>query len=134
MWCLGIDGVVYVVCGGAEQPAPGLAAARRAAVSARGDHGGLVVTWAVSVEIVAPGSEEWGSVALALAAKRLNASGPAATLVETWAANSTVIRLTPLDDEVLPPSADSGAATPRPTPAATPIRLGEPASATLAGP
>ena len=38
------------------------------------------MTWAVSVEIVVPGSEEWGSVALALAAKRLNASGPAATV------------------------------------------------------
>ncbi|HEY1484535.1 MAG TPA: hypothetical protein VGF84_00445 [Micromonosporaceae bacterium] len=102
LWCLPSDGSLYVVTGGAEQPAPGLIEAHTATVAARGDHGGRIATWRVTVDVVAPGDEEWSAIALPLAGKRLNSPESAAELVEVWATGSTVVRLSALDDELLP--------------------------------
>ena len=43
VWCLWTDGALYLVSGPGEQPAPGLAEATEALVTARGDHGGRIV-------------------------------------------------------------------------------------------
>lgn len=127
VWCLWIDDALHVVSGGDEQPTPGLAQARRATVSTRGDHGGRVVAWTADVEVVAPGSTEWTTVAPPLAGKRLNVSGTNDALVESWTRRSRILRLRPIDDEVDPTPTESGAAPPRDTPAtrrtANPFRL-----------
>ena len=94
VWCLWQDGALYVVSGTGEQPAPGLAAAGAAEVTARGDHGGAIVTWPAVVARVEPGSAEWAVMAPTLAAKRLN-SAAAADLVQRWAAGATLSRLSP---------------------------------------
>jgi hypothetical protein len=121
VWCLWLDGSLYVVSGPGEQPAPGLAGADTARVTARGDHGGRIVTWPAAVTRVEPGSEEWELVVPQLAGKRLNAPGGAQETSARWAAECVVTRLTPTGDPTaarpdLP--ADSGAAPPPPTPAA----------------
>jgi hypothetical protein len=126
VWCLWIDGALYVVSGAGEQSAPGLAEASAALVSARGDHGGRVVTWPADVTRVAPDGELWPTVAPQLAGKRLNASGTAEETVARWAAECVVSRLVPAGEPVPLPD-DSGAAPPPPTPAgrrpAKPFRL-----------
>jgi hypothetical protein len=114
LWCMPIDGALYVVAGGDEQPAHGLADATTALVSARGDHGGRIVTWPVHVERLPPGTPDWVAASTPLAGKRLNAPVPTEALVATWAAASSVIRLTPIGDEIAPRSDDTGAAPPRP--------------------
>lgn len=121
VWCLWLEGSLYVVSGPGEQPAPGLAGARTALVTARGDHGGRIVTWRASVDRVEPGGEEWERVVPQLAGKRLNAPGSATQTAARWAAECTVSRLVPAGDPVeagtsLPDG--SGAAAPPPTPAA----------------
>lgn len=130
VWCLAVDDALYVVTGGGEQPAPGLAPGADLGVSARGDHGGRIVTWMVTVERVDPGSELWQTVAPQLAAKRLNSSGTAEAVVARWAEESAVFRLAPLGQIVDGHDrADAGseAAPPLPTPAvrrtAKPFRL-----------
>jgi hypothetical protein len=120
LWCLALDGRLYVVSGPGEQAAPGLAQAASAEVTLRGDHGGRVVTWPAEVTRVLPDTEEWGTVAPQLAGKRLNAPGPAERLVERWAAECAVHRLAPAGapteaGSTLPDSAQ--AAPPRETPA-----------------
>lgn len=97
VWCLWVDGALYVVSGPGEQPAPGLAGATRATVSARGDHGGLIVTWPAAVSRITPDDARWTAVAPLLAAKRLN-SAPAAELVDRWADEATLTCLTPAVD------------------------------------
>jgi len=130
VWCLRIEDSLYVVSGPGEQPAPGLASAEACAVSVRGEHGGRIVSWPVTVARVWPQSEEWAAVATQLAGKRLNASGTNEETVARWAESCVVSRLTPAGDptEAGPTlSGDSGAAPPRPTPAAQrtakPLRL-----------
>ncbi|MCW2642201.1 MAG: hypothetical protein JWP76_4507, partial [Dactylosporangium sp.] len=59
VWCVWIDGALYVVSGPGEQAAPGLAEAARACVTARGDHGGRVVTWPATVSRLTFGADEW---------------------------------------------------------------------------
>jgi hypothetical protein len=122
-WLTWIDGAAYVVHGGPEQPIPGLADAREATVSVRGEHGGRIVTWAATAERVEPGSPAWDDVAPQLAQKRLNASDPVGAPAR-WATGATITRLAPDGDpaeagDSLP--ADGGAAPPRPTPATTPV-------------
>jgi hypothetical protein len=130
LWCLPLDGALYVVSGPGEQSAPGLSDAETATATLRGDHGGRIVTWPASVGRVVPDTEEWTTVAPQLAGKRLNASGTAEEIVARWAAECVVSRLTPAGDPVeagptLP--ASSLAEEPRPTPAsrrtAAPFRL-----------
>jgi hypothetical protein len=121
VWCLWLDGSLYVVSGPGEQPAPGLADAPAIEVTARGDHGGRIVTWPAAVSRVEPGGEEWEQVVPQLAGKRLNAPGGAQETTSRWASDCLVARLTPTGDPTesgtaLP--ADSQAAPPVPTPAA----------------
>ena len=94
VWCLWQDGGLYVVSGPGEQPAPGLASASSVTVTARGEHGGRIVTWPARVDRVRPDTDEWASVVPALAGKRLNAAG-AEELTQRWARECVVSRLTP---------------------------------------
>jgi hypothetical protein len=112
MWCLGVDDGLYVVAGGDEQRAPGLADAAASggpvSVGARGDHGGRIVTWPVTATWVEPGTEAWEAVAPQLAGKRLNASGTNEALVAKWVTDAAIYRLAPGEDA----SVDIGAADP----------------------
>ncbi len=119
LWCLPLDGALLVVTGPGEQSAPGLPDADAAEVTLRGDHGGRIVTWPARVTRLRPGTEEWQTAAPLVAAKRLNASGPAADLVNRWAAEGCAVnRLAPAGSPVagadLP--ADSLAEPPREAP------------------
>jgi len=96
VWCLWTGESLLVVSGPGEQPAPGLAEAATAVVTARGDHGGSIVSWPATVERLRPDTDGWPAVAQ-LAAKRLN-SDPADELVARWATECVVSRLTPTDD------------------------------------
>jgi hypothetical protein len=96
VWCVWMDEALYVVSGGAEQTVPGLAETHTATVTARGDHGGAIVTWPATVTRVTPDSPQWPLIAPALAAKRLN-SAPAPDLCRMWAAgDATINQLTPV--------------------------------------
>lgn len=120
VWCLWVDDALFVISGEHEQPAPGLAGASAVAVSARGDHGGRIVTWRARAEPVQPGSDQWTAVAPQLAAKRLN-SLATDDLVQRWADSATLTRLTPTDELVELPDG-SLAAPPPPSPATNPTR------------
>ncbi|MCI4064111.1 hypothetical protein MRQ36_16490 [Micromonospora sp. R77] len=116
LWCLPSDGTLLVVTGPGEQAAPGLADATEAQVTLRGDHGGRIVSWPARVTRLSPGTEEWDAAAPLVAAKRLNAPGPSAELVQRWAADGCALnRLapagTPVSGADLP--ADSQAEEPR---------------------
>ncbi|WP_435822420.1 hypothetical protein [Micromonospora humida] len=96
LWCVPLEGSLFVVSGPGEQTAPGLADAATARVTLRGDHGGCIVTWPARVTRLAPGSPEWETSAPLVAAKRLNASGPTADLVARWVADGCALtRLVP---------------------------------------
>jgi len=119
VWCLWIDDALYVVSGPGEQPAPGLARRGEVAVTARGDHGGRIVTWRATVERLRPGTELWTSVVPQLAGKRLN-SAATDELGERWARECLVSRLVPTGEpvEAGPTLPDGSLATPPPeTPA-----------------
>ena len=126
LWCMPLEGSLYVVSGPGEQSAPGLAEATGATVHLRGDHGGRIVTWAADVERLTPGGEQWSAVAPQLAGKRLNASGTAEALAERWAGSGcAIVRLTPAAEPArtgadLP--ASSQAEPPRESPARVPVR------------
>ena len=117
VWCLWVDDATYVVSGPGEQPAPGLDTAKEALVSARGDHGGRIVSWPARVERVQPETPLWDSVVPQLAGKRLNSAGTA-ELAQRWAAGAVVSRLVPTDEgpRSLP---DGSLATPAPPTPAT---------------
>ncbi|MFJ6199735.1 hypothetical protein [Micromonospora sp. NPDC092111] len=96
LWCVPLEGALFVVSGPGEQSAPGLAEATGARVTLRGDHGGRIVTWPARVTRVTPGTPAWETSAPLVAAKRLNASGPTADLVARWAADGCALtRLVP---------------------------------------
>lgn len=126
LWCLPLDGALYLVGGPGEQDTAALAAADEATVMLRGDHGGRIVTWPARVSRVEAGGEEWGTVAPQLAAKRLNASGSAEALVERWSRECVILRLAPAGTTI-PEGEASGAGPPRETPNArrtrAPFRL-----------
>ncbi|MFI6760385.1 hypothetical protein ACIBF5_14735 [Micromonospora sp. NPDC050417] len=121
LWCLPLEGGLYLVSGPGEQSAPGLADAATAAVTLRGDHGGRIVTWPAEVTRLLPGSEQWETNAPLVAAKRLNAPGTATELVERWASEGCALnRLAPAgvplaEGGSLPDASD--AAVPRESPA-----------------
>ena len=120
LWCLPLDGGLYVVSGPGEQSAPGLAEAQTAMVTLRGDHGGRIVTWPAEVTRLTPDSAPWAAVAPQVAAKRLNAPGSAADLADRWAAECALNRLVPAGAPVSSGDAlpdGSLAAPPRETPA-----------------
>ena len=119
VWCLWIDDALYVVSGAGEQPAAGLAQAGVVAVTARGDHGGRILTWRARNERVKPGTELWDAVVPQLAGKRLNGPG-ADEVARRWATQCVVSRLVPTGETVeagttLPDG--SLAAPPLPSPA-----------------
>jgi hypothetical protein len=117
VWCLWQDGALYVIHGLGEQPAPGLADAATIVVRLRGDHGGQIVAWTATARTIRQTDDLWDTVAPALAAKRLNASGSAEDLAQRWAEYSTLTQLSPAGEDVLPLGDASLAAPPRPTPA-----------------
>jgi hypothetical protein len=121
VWCAWHEGALFVVSGPGEQPAPGLAGAATAVVTARGDHGGRIVSWPATVSTVEPDSQLWSAVVPQLTGKRLNAPGSAEQLAGRWAAACVVSRLVPAGDPVEAGSTLPDAALavpPRPTPAA----------------
>jgi hypothetical protein len=125
VWCLWLDGALYVVSGPGEQPAPGLAGADGAAVTVRGDHGGRIVTWPAAVSRVEPGGADWQAIAPQLAAKRLNSPGGAEETIARWAAGCVLNRLVPAGEPTEAGAAlpdDAQAAPPRPSPAAAVTR------------
>jgi hypothetical protein len=95
VWCVPIADALYVVAGPGEQAAPGLADATVVDVTARGDHGGSIVTWSATVQPIEPGSDDWNAVAVTVAGKRLNATGSADDLVARWARDAVLVRLVP---------------------------------------
>jgi hypothetical protein len=122
LWCMPLDGSLIMVSGPGEQHAPGLPDAATATVRLRGDNGGLIVVSDMTVTRLLPGSPEWETIAPQLAQKRLNASGTFDDLVARWVgAGCAIVRLTPPEQATTLTSpnlpADSGAATPRETPA-----------------
>ncbi|TCB99970.1 hypothetical protein E0H26_03770 [Micromonospora zingiberis] len=125
LWCVPLEGALFVVSGPGEQAAPGLAEADEAQVTLRGDHGGRIVTWLARVSRVAPGTDEWDTLAPLVGAKRLNAPGPTAELVARWATDGcALVRLAPSGNAVhgadLP--ADSLAEATRPAPVVRAVR------------
>ena len=125
VWCLPLDNALYVVSGPGEQSAPGLADATAAVVTMRGDHGGRIVSWSAEVSRVAPGSDQWTTVAPQVAGKRLNSPLPAAELVERWAAECVLNRLSPAGAPLAAGDSlpyDAQVDPPRETPAARPTR------------
>lgn len=122
VWHLWREGAAYVLAGGGEQPATGLAEAERAAVTVPSKTTrGRLVTWRASVRRVPPDSDEWNAVVPELLAKRLNApDGQQAP--RRWARDSVLLRLDPTGEPLESPGSmpqDSGAAPPPPTPATT---------------
>jgi hypothetical protein len=80
-----------------------------------------VVAWRAGQQVVAPVDADWPTVTAALAAKRLNAEG-GAPMIERWARESTVIRLSPTGEVTEWPDHPAGASLarpPRPTDATT---------------
>jgi hypothetical protein len=119
VWCLWQDGALYVVSGPGEQSAPGLDTATRVTVTARGDHGGRIVSWPARVDRLTPDDDLWQQVVPTLASKRLNLPADEDTPAR-WAAECLVSRLVP-DGEPTSGAAlpdESLAAPPPPTPAA----------------
>jgi hypothetical protein len=98
VWPLWHDRTLFVLSGGDEQPAPGLAAtaAARVLVPAKGARE-LALSFDATVRTVEPLSEEWNALAALLVPRRLNlvdvASAPA-----RWAAGCTLSALTPVPD------------------------------------
>jgi hypothetical protein len=122
VWHVWSEGVAYVVCGGPEQPLPGIESVVEATVTARAkDSRERLVTWVADVAVEEPGSESWQSAAELLKAERLNAT-QGETLTQVWATESTIVRLTPSGEVVESPGAypaGSLAAAPVESPATT---------------
>ncbi|SDQ44958.1 hypothetical protein [Thermostaphylospora chromogena] len=93
-WHVWHDGAVYVVTGGGEQHLPGLTEASTVRVTLRSkDNGGELVSFDARVEVVDQAREP--EAVAALAKERLNAPDGAET-TRRWAADSHVVRLTPI--------------------------------------
>ena len=119
VWHVWHEGAVTIVAGGAEQPLPLWAVPGRVveiAIRSK-DQGGRLISFLSQVELVVPGTPEWGAAAEALHAERLNlAEGD--KYQQRWAAESAILRMQPLGGAVAP-DGGSGAARPLPTPATT---------------
>jgi hypothetical protein len=102
-WHAWHDGCAWLVVGGAEQELPGLAEAAHADVLVRSHErrGGLLVTWTAEVTRVQPGTAEWDAAVPVLHAERLNAPD-GEEQPQRWARESTVLRLRPTGEQVLP--------------------------------
>ncbi|MGH3509363.1 MAG: hypothetical protein ACRDPI_03945, partial [Nocardioidaceae bacterium] len=92
VWHLWLDGALYIVSGGEEQPLPGIARASTATVTLRSkEDGGRLVTWVADVSVVHPEDEGWPEVTSALIKERLNLDD-LATAAGIWAEHSVVTR------------------------------------------
>ncbi|MFA1544935.1 hypothetical protein [Actinomadura chokoriensis] len=118
-WHVWHDGSAYVLTGGeGEQPLPGLPESAQVTVILRSkDKGGRLVSFVADAEIVEPGSELWDEVTPVLAKERLNARTHEGQ-VETWAAESWIVRLTPAGEAAQAPD-EYATVRPVPTPATT---------------
>ncbi|MBW8806845.1 MAG: hypothetical protein JF587_23760 [Catenulisporales bacterium] len=119
VWHVWHDGAVTIVAGGAEQPLPVWAVPGRVVeVGMRSkDAGGRLISWLSQVELVVPGTPEWGAAAAALHAERLNLP-EGDDYRRRWAKESAILRMRPLGGAVAP-EGGSEAARPVPTPATT---------------
>jgi hypothetical protein len=119
VWHVWHDGAVTIVAGGAEQPLPLWAVPGRVVeVAMRSkDQRDRLISWLSQVELVVPGTPEWGAAAEALHAERLNLS-EGDQYQQRWAKESAILRMRPLGGAVAP-DGGSGAARPLPTPATT---------------
>jgi hypothetical protein len=122
VWHVWHDGAAYVVCGSPEQPLPGIQDTAQVVVTARAkDSRARIVTWVADVAVEEPGTESWRAAAELLKAERLNAPQGEA-LIDVWAAESTIVRLTPTGEVIEYPGAypaGSLAAAPVESPATT---------------
>jgi hypothetical protein len=122
LWCEWDDDALLIVTDGDEQPDPGLVDARRCVVSLRSkDKGVRIVTFEAVAHRLAPGSPEWEHAVGVLRDGRLNAPDHD-TMLERWARESAVWRLSPTDTLLEAPGrmhTDSQRAEPAPTPAVT---------------
>jgi hypothetical protein len=120
-WHVWQDGAAYLVSGGDEQLLPGLDVAREVRVTVRSkDNGARLVTWVARPEPLRRGSPEWRQAANMLSAQRLN--GRSEDRILFWAADSTIVKLTPTGRIVEHPGTRSTAdhaAPPPPSPATT---------------
>ena len=126
VWHTWLDGAVYVVSGGNEQPLPEIEDVSSVEVVMRSkDNGGRLVTWVADVTVVQTSDELWGPVTRALVSARLNLEDLATAAAE-WAERSVVSRIAPTDRLVEFPgslSDDAHLATPKATAATTRGRL-----------
>lgn len=125
MWFVWDDGAAYLVFGGTEQPAPGLAELGTAVVYLRSkDKGGLLVSWEASVTHLRAGDADWPTASGLLLAKRLNAQDGEGAGAR-WAAECQIARLVPIRVLLAPDSmpTDSGSAPPRATSATSPVPI-----------
>lgn len=118
-WHVWHDGSAYVLTGGeGEQPLPGLAESAQVTVILRSkDKGGRLLSFTADVQVVEPGTELWDAVTPVLAKERLNARTHEGQ-VETWATESWIVRLTPVE-EVVTADEEYAVVRPVPTPATT---------------
>jgi hypothetical protein len=94
-WHVWVNGAMYVVSGGLEQPLPVMPDGQPVTVIVRSkDKGARLVTWVAVAGRVEPGTPEWDVVVPELHAKRLN-SPDGEGQPARWAAGSTVTRLSP---------------------------------------
>ncbi|MFI8926140.1 hypothetical protein ACIG3E_00460 [Streptomyces sp. NPDC053474] len=119
LWHAWLDGAAHLVGDGpGEQPLPHLADGTTAEVTVRSkDKGGRLLSWTATVTELAPRTEEWEAAVAELKGKRLNAPD-GERVVERWAAECRVLRLTPREADLEAPEG-SLAAPPLPTPATT---------------
>ena len=119
VWHVWHDGAVTIVAGGAEQPLPMWAVPGRVVeVGMRSkDAGGRLISWLSQVELVVPGTPDWGAAAAALHAERLNLP-EGDDYQRRWARESAILRMRPLGGAVRP-DGGSEAAPPLATPATT---------------
>jgi hypothetical protein len=118
LWHLWQDDAAYVLTGGTEQPAPGLADVEHADVTVRSKTtGGRLITWRATVTTVQPGTDEWQRLLPELFNHRLNAPD-GREAAERWARECVLLRLDPTG-ELLDTPEGSGAAPPPPSPAVT---------------
>ncbi|MFI9845567.1 hypothetical protein ACIHFD_51695 [Nonomuraea sp. NPDC051941] len=92
-WHTWHDGAIYLVTGGEEQALPGIDALDRVHVTLRSkDNGARLVEFEAAVAVVDQAAA--ADAVAALAKERLNALD-SEHLIERWARDSTVLRLTP---------------------------------------
>ena len=125
VWHVALDGRLYLVTGGDEQPDPGLVPDGAATVIVRSkDTGGRLVSLHVAVSELTADDDDWTAATTELAKARLNLP-EAETASSRWADRSTyrLFRLSPTDEPLAEGprehSAASLRATPVPTPATT---------------